>query len=122
MMEDLISTLSKVPFMDLNDIKEYVSLLEILLGPFYMNTFLFSAKFKRNVFDTFFAPYDSKRGGVASIILCFMGYSSSFKACLQSSIERNQTIDREYVAAELLGYFRATLRRPFCYLALAADE
>ena len=36
-----------------------------------------------------------------------MGYSSSFKACLQSSIERNQTIDREYVAAELSRLFQS---------------
>ena len=56
MMEDLISTLSKVPFMDLNDIKEYVSLLEILLGPILHEYFpFFSEKFKWNVFDTFFA-------------------------------------------------------------------
>ena len=107
MMEDLISTLSKVPFMDLNDIKEYVSLLEILLGPILHEYFpFFSAKFKRNVFDTFFAPYDSKRGGVASIILCFLGYSSNFKACYNPHRE-NQTIDREYVATELSRLFQS---------------
>ena len=108
MMEDLISTLSKVPFMDLNDIKVVVSFLDILFGKIFLEYFhFFRGMFMRNVFDTFFAPYDSKRGGVASIILCFMGYSSSFKACLQSSIERNQTIDREYVAAELSRLFQS---------------
>ena len=90
MMEDLISTLSKVPFMDLNDIKEYVSLLEILLGPILHEYFPFSAKSLSGTFLTFFAPYDSKRGGVASIILCFMGYSSNFKACLQSPMRETK--------------------------------
>ena len=106
-MEELLSTLSKVPFMDLNDVKEYGSLLEILLGPILHEYFpFFSEKFKRNVFDSFFAPHDNKRGGVASIILCFMGYSINFKACLLSPTASNQTIDREYVAAELSRLFQ----------------
>ena len=87
----MLQVASELPFNEIGDFKEYISLLEILLGPILHEYYaFFNEDFKRNIFDSFFLPiHDNGNDGIASITLCFMGYANNFKSCIETNISNN---------------------------------
>ena len=105
----LLQVASELPFNEIGDFKEYISLLEILLGPILHEYYaFFNEDFKRNIFDSFFLPiHDNGNDGIASITLCFMGYANNFKSCIETNISNNSDeIDKTYIATELSRLFQ----------------
>jgi hypothetical protein len=115
-LQELLLIAIKSPFIHLSDLKEYISLLETLLGPVLHEYYpFFSEEFKRNTFDAFFLPKSSmvnennnnntssSNDRIASVALCFMGYSKNFKSCMDMITNKN--VDNMYVAAELSRLF-----------------
>ena len=56
-LQELLLIASKSPFKHANDLNEYMSLLETLLGPVLHEYYpFFNEEFKRDIFDSFFLP------------------------------------------------------------------